>query len=84
MFLQKANGKGAKKPTLKWVTENLTVGQAGYAIRQLRVWAGEMGKTGWTTVLPARSFLGATHQDILKHIETIFKQMKREMNYVAR
>ena len=82
--IKKANGKGTKPPTLKWVTENMTVGTAGYALRQLRVWSGGKIKTSWVTELPARSFLGATAAEVSAHIETIFKQMKQEMNYVAR
>lgn len=82
--IKKANGKGAKQPSLKWVQQNLTIGQAGYALRQLRAWSGEKIKTSWTTTLPARSFLGATAAEVTQHIEQIFKQMKQEINYVAR
>lgn len=75
----RANGKGSKPPTLKWVTENLTIGQAGFALKRLREWAGEASKTSWKTELPARSFLGATAGEITQLIESIFDQMKQEI-----
>lgn len=82
--IKKANGKGKKKPTLKWFSENFTVGQAGAILRDMREKAGETIKTTWTTVLPARSFLGASASEVTSHIETIFNQMKQEIAHVAR
>lgn len=79
-----ANGKRKKSPSLKWVTENMKVGQAGAALRYLRDKGEAESKQSWTTVLPARSFLGATATEILKYIDQIFKDMKREINYAAR
>lgn len=77
--IKKASGKGSKKPSLKWIVENLKVGQAGAILRALRIEAGEQIKKSWTTVLPARSFLGATAAEVQQHIEMIFKQMKQEI-----
>lgn len=74
-----ANGKRMKSPSLKWITANMNIGQAGTALRYLREQAGETIKTRWTTTLPARSFLGATHAEVNDHISVIFKQMKQEM-----
>ena len=81
--IKRAKGKGKKKPSLKWITENMKVGQAGAALAYLRAQAGETIKQSWTTTLPARSFLGATAQEITEHIEFIFKQMKQEMNHAV-
>ena len=77
--VKKARGKGSKPPTLKWVQNNLTIGQAGYALRQLRIWSGEKIKTSWVTELPARSFLGANAADISQHVDAIFNYMKQEI-----
>lgn len=77
--VKKARGKGSKPPALKWVQNNLTIGQAGFALKQLRIWSGEKIKTSWVTELPARSFLGASAADISQHIDAIFKQMKQEI-----
>jgi phage virion morphogenesis protein len=76
--IKKAKGRGTKAPTLRWITENLTIGQAGYVLRALREWAGDLPLDSWKTVLPARSFLGATAQDIADYTDDIFKQMKQE------
>lgn len=80
----KSKGKKGKKPSLKWVTQNLTVGQAGVIIKKLRIDAGETIKKSWVTKLPARSFLGATQLEIARYIESIFTQMKQEVTHVAR
>lgn len=77
--VKKANGKGTKPPTLKWVENNLTIGQAGYALKQLRIWSGDKIKTSWKTTLPARAFLGATAAEISQHIDAIFNQMTQEI-----
>ncbi len=80
----KKKGRKGKKPSLKWVTSHLTIGQAGVIIKTLRLEAGERLKNRWTTKLPARSFLGATAGEVSQHVESIFKQMKQEVAYVAR
>lgn len=82
--VKKAGSNGKKAPALTWVTQNLTVAQAGVILRDLREKSGETIKTTWTTVLPARSFLGATASEVTSHIETIFKQMKQEIAHGAR
>ncbi len=78
-FKVKAGGRTARKATLSWITQNLTIGQAGFALRRLREWLGETSKTSWLTVLPARSFLGATDQEITAHINSIFEDMTQEL-----
>jgi phage gpG-like protein len=58
-FKYRSKGKGFKTPTLKWIVQNLKIGQAGLILRSLRG-----SKSEWKTTLPARSFLGITAQDI--------------------
>lgn len=53
-------GKAYKSPTLKWITQNLTIGRAGLILRILR--GGS--KDSWQTKLPPRPFLGVTDADI--------------------
>lgn len=77
--IHKRQKSGGKKPTLKWVQENLTVGIAGSVLRQLREDAGETIKQSWTTELPARSFLGATPAEVSAHVDTIFTNMTQEI-----
>ncbi|WP_020411001.1 phage virion morphogenesis protein [Hahella ganghwensis] len=71
-------GKGRKRPTLRWITEHLTQGQAGLILRQLQ---DKETKTRWEIPLPARSFLGATQTEIdamADHlIEQTLKQVRR-------
>jgi len=82
--IRKKKGKGYKKPSLKWITETFTIGQAGAILKAMRIKAGERIKTSWTTVLPARSFLGATALEIRQHIEMIYKQIKQEASRATR
>ena len=56
---KRARGPGKHRPTIKWVTENLTVGQASAILHTLRV-----VKESWKTTIPGRSFLGVTNSEI--------------------
>jgi len=67
--INRAGGKGKKTPTLKWVVENLTVGQAGLILKTLQ---GTSTKSRWVISLPARSFLGANKKNINEMVQTIF------------
>lgn len=51
---------GYKTPSIRWITQNITTGQAGLILRILQ---GPKVSTGTTTV-PARSFLGVTPADL--------------------
>lgn len=66
--------KKGKKRTIKWIVENLTIGQAGAILRDMR---GKSGKQSWEIVVPARSFLGADGSEksriILELKEAVFK-----------
>lgn len=50
-------GKGWKRPTLRWITSNMTMGQAGSIVRIL---SNETPKESWDVALPSRPFLGVT------------------------
>ena len=54
------NFPGRRTPTMKWITENLTIAQAGVILRAL----GGGSKEEWEINLPARSFLGITDVDM--------------------
>jgi phage gpG-like protein len=53
------NGRVRRTPTIQWITENMTIAQAGSILRALRD-----SKDSWHVVLPARSFLGVTDDEI--------------------
>jgi phage gpG-like protein len=78
-FKVKAGTKKARRAPINWIVNNLTIGQAGYALARLRAWSGEASKTSWMTVLPARSFLGATPAEVTAYIEQIYEDMTKEL-----
>ncbi len=57
---QWGNSPGRRTPTMKWITENLNIAQAGVILRAL----GGGSKESWEINLPARSFLGVTDIDM--------------------
>ncbi|QUM84450.1 phage virion morphogenesis protein [Moritella sp. 28] len=59
--IRKKRGKGWKVPPLKWITENITSGQAGLILRILR--GNEKAKSSWEIKLPARSFIGQSSHE---------------------
>lgn len=73
--IKRAGGKGYKRPTLKWVVENLTQGKAGLILKKL---SGTTSKKNWVIPLPARPFLGASKKDIDTMVETIFKNTVKQ------
>ncbi|PKH06667.1 phage virion morphogenesis protein [Moritella sp. Urea-trap-13] len=62
----KRKGKSKrKKPTIKWIVENLTTGQAGLIIRALK---DKTAQSSWEIKLPERQLLGANVEDITNFI----------------
>jgi len=55
--IPRGKGKGSKRPSIKWITEHLSINQAGFLLRELK---GSSSKSAWQIDLPARSFLGQT------------------------
>ena len=77
-YKTREKGKAYKTPTLKWITQNLTIGQAGLILRVLRG-----SKTEWTTTLPPRSFLGVTKADLDAINELVIAELQKAFNEVA-
>ncbi len=61
--VRRKSGKGRKKPSVKWVTENLTQGQFGAIYREL---SGDKPKKSWKVQPPSREFLGMSDKDAQK------------------
>lgn len=78
-FKIKDGAKKARKAPIGWITENMTIGQAGFALSRLRAWSGQRAQSSWLTVLPARSFLGATAAEVTAHINSIYEDMTKEL-----
>jgi hypothetical protein len=74
----RSKGKALKTPTLKWITQNLSMGQAGLVLRLLRG-----AKTEWTTTLPPRSFLGVTAEDLKTLSALINTELQNAFNGVV-
>lgn len=64
-----AHGKGQRRPTIRWVTLNMTREDAGKRLKTLN---GKKGKRRWELPLEPRPFLGANQQDINKISDIIF------------
>lgn len=58
--IPRGKGKGAKRASIKWITEHLSKNKAGFLLRDLK---GGSSKSKWQIDLPARSFLGQTAQE---------------------
>lgn len=67
--IRRKGTKGWKKPSLKWIENNMKVGQAGLILRTLR---NEPSKTQWEIVLPPRSFLGLSEVEVKDMVNRIF------------
>lgn len=64
-----AGSKKWRKPSLKWITENLKQKQAGLILTILRE---EQPKKLWVTTVPGRAFLGATDAQVSKFVDKVF------------
>ncbi|WHI46799.1 phage virion morphogenesis protein [Microbulbifer sp. VAAF005] len=72
-------GGRKKKPTLRWITENLTLGQAGLILQVLR---DEPKENSWVIELPERSFLGTTDREVSELADMIFKETSGRINSI--
>lgn len=75
---KKKGSARVQRVSQKWITENMSVGQAGYILRHLR---GKEPAQSWTATVPARPMLGITETiaaDMIKRIseETIERTRK--------
>lgn len=66
-FKAKIDGR-TKRPSQKWIMENLKIGQAGLLLRVLR---DKAEKQSWLITLPKRQVLGASNEDISDMVQTI-------------
>ncbi|MEM5511864.1 phage virion morphogenesis protein [Pseudoalteromonas sp. AS84] len=69
--IPRRKGKGSKRPSIKWITENLSINQAGFLLRDLK---GSSSKSTWQIDLPARSFLGQTQREEKQQMNFILNQ----------
>lgn len=72
--VKKSNGRGHRKPTIKWIVANLNISKAGIIIRALRG-----TKNAWKITLPARSFLGLTESEMSEIIDSASEELKTAM-----
>lgn len=77
--IARANGNGRQRPSIKYITEHYSQGQARSTLKRLREWAGQPTRSSWTTTLPARSFLGATATEVRDHITNIYDDIQQEI-----
>lgn len=68
VYVGKKKGKvKTKKPSIRWITENMTQGRAGLMIREL---TGDVAKSSWEVKVPARPFLGVSEKEALDILAT--------------
>ncbi|WP_188008868.1 virion morphogenesis protein [Grimontia hollisae] len=63
-----------KKPSLKWIMENLSQGKAGVIIR---VMSDKPQQTAWDIPLAERQILGSKHTDVNRQLVKIFGQAQK-------
>ncbi len=71
-------GKPRTTPTIKWIVENMKMGQAGAIIRELRGSSAEQ----WTTTLPKRSFLGVSPAEMDELMNLAIQEARNAMDAV--
>jgi hypothetical protein len=64
-------GKRWKRPSQRWIVDNLRSGQAGVILSGL---TGAQKKQSWKIDLPPRAVLGATQQDVRDIVNTVLEQ----------
>lgn len=69
---KKTGRRGRRKPSVKWVMENMNMAQAGLVISILK---GEQKKTTWEIRIPARAFLGASNAEFTRMLESQLRSL---------
>jgi len=69
-FKHRQKGKGYTTPTVRWITQNMNKGQAGFLLSLLRG-----AKQHWVIDLPARRFFGATSQELQLLVSVITRSL---------
>lgn len=72
--VKRKGGKGRKKPTVKWITENLKQGQLWAIYREL---TGKKTKQSWNVTPPPRPYLGMSQQDVSELLEVEITQSRK-------
>lgn len=67
---------GRRTPTMKWITENLSIAKASVILRALRGGPKEQ----WEIVLPARAFLGIAESDMEKMQQQALALIEQAIN----
>lgn len=65
---------GFKTPTKKWITENLTIQQAGLILADLR---GRTPADSWVIPTPKRDFLGITNTELATLADAALTELNR-------
>lgn len=71
----KKGKKRHKKPSIKWIIENLSMGQAGAIIRQLS--GTENPPTSWDVPLAERKILGTKEQAVVEKLQEILEEARK-------
>jgi hypothetical protein len=72
--IKRKKGKGTKKPSIRWIMENLNNGKAGLMIRTIKK---QPSKTAWDIPLAERKILGSKQQDVNRQLIQIIEQARR-------
>ena len=70
-----------KKVSQRWIMDNLTQGQAGLVLKQMR---GTEGKRSWLIRTPSRAFLGATEQDAQRMLQGMARQQVNKIKNIRK
>ncbi len=74
--IRRKGSKGLKTPSIKWITENILLGQAGAVLKALE---DEDSKKRWTIDVPERPYLGVTKHETSAMTELLFSDFKRQI-----
>lgn len=69
---KKTGRRNYRKPSLKWIMENMSRLQAGTAINILK---GKEAKSTWEIAIPARTFLGASGEEFARMLEAQLRSL---------
>ena len=68
-------GRGYKRPSQRWIMENMTIARAGLILRLIRG-----TKQQWTITIPARSFLGVTEAELAEITQQVIDDEQKRIN----
>ncbi|HFL4699303.1 TPA: hypothetical protein ACG33O_005040, partial [Escherichia coli] len=69
---KKTGRRGRRKPSLKWIMENMSMAQAGLVISILK---GEQKKRVWEIKIPSRAFLGVSNAEFARILEAQLRSL---------